>query len=66
MALPDDIRVACDPLVLPGGEVANLFNSAARMRRKRVRTGANHIEMPPLEFLQRVAAAARPAGVLAR
>ncbi|MEP6970510.1 MAG: aldo/keto reductase, partial [Betaproteobacteria bacterium] len=36
MALSDDIRVACDALVPPGGVVASFFNSAAWMRWKRV------------------------------
>ena len=36
MALPDDIRVACDALVPPGDVVASFFNSAAWMRCKRV------------------------------
>lgn len=36
MALSDDIRVACDALVPPGGVVASFFNSAAWMRWKTV------------------------------
>jgi aryl-alcohol dehydrogenase-like predicted oxidoreductase len=36
MALPADIRVACDALVPPGGVVASFFNSAAWMRCKHV------------------------------
>jgi aryl-alcohol dehydrogenase-like predicted oxidoreductase len=32
MTLPDDVRVACDALVPPGGHVANFFNSSGWMR----------------------------------
>ena len=36
MMLSDDVRVACDALVPPGGVVASFFNSAAWMRWKRL------------------------------